>query len=33
MCYPDPRYLGEKGEISARFRPANQAPELTIGFL
>jgi len=31
MSYPDARYLGEKGEISARFRPANQKPELTIG--
>jgi quercetin dioxygenase-like cupin family protein len=31
MSYPDPRYLGEKGEISAMFRQADQKPELTIG--
>ena len=31
MSYPDVRYRGDKGEISAKFRPANQAPELTIG--
>jgi len=31
MSYPEPRYRGEKGEISAKFRPANQKPELTIG--
>ncbi|MFF2779754.1 cupin domain-containing protein [Streptomyces sp. NPDC058052] len=23
MSYPDPRYLGDQGEISARFRPAD----------
>ena len=28
MSYPEPRYLGEKGEISARLRTADQAPEL-----
>src|SRR5437867_13387742 len=31
MSYPDPRYLGGKGESSARFRPADQGLELTIG--
>ncbi len=31
MSYPDARYLGEEGEISATFRPADQEPELTIG--
>src|ERR1041384_4860178 len=31
MSYPEPRYRGEKGEISANFRPASQKPELTIG--
>ena len=31
MSYSDPRYLGDKGEISARFRPADQKPELMIG--
>lgn len=31
MSYPDPRYLGNKGEISATFRPAGQEPELLIG--
>ncbi len=31
MSYPDPRYLGDIGEISATFRPANQAPDVTIG--
>ncbi|OLB66625.1 MAG: cupin [Actinobacteria bacterium 13_2_20CM_2_72_6] len=28
MSYPDPRYLGDKGEISAVFRPADAEPEL-----
>jgi mannose-6-phosphate isomerase-like protein (cupin superfamily) len=28
MSYPDPRYLGDKGEISAVFRPADTEPEL-----
>lgn len=31
MSYPNARYLGDKGEISATYRPANQEPELTIG--
>src|SRR5262249_46929835 len=31
MSYPEARYLGENGEISAKFRPADQKPELTIG--
>jgi mannose-6-phosphate isomerase-like protein (cupin superfamily) len=31
MSYPDPRYLGDKGEISARYRPANQEADLRIG--
>ena len=31
MSYPDIRYRGEKGEISANFRPAGREPELTIG--
>lgn len=29
MSYPDPRYLGDKGEISAVLRPANAEPDLT----
>ena len=28
MSYPEPRYLGESGETSASFRPADQPPEL-----
>ncbi|MCC2642256.1 MAG: hypothetical protein K0S45_2669 [Nitrospira sp.] len=31
MSYPDPSYFGDKGEISAAFRPADQPPDLTIG--
>jgi hypothetical protein len=31
MSYPDPHYLGDEGEISTRYRPADQKPELTIG--
>ncbi len=31
MSYPDARYLGDEGEISAVYRPADQKPELTIG--
>ena len=31
MSYPDARYRGDKGEISAIYRPADQEPELTIG--
>ena len=29
MSYPEPRYLGETGEISARFRPEGHEPELS----
>jgi mannose-6-phosphate isomerase-like protein (cupin superfamily) len=28
MSYPDPRYLGDAGEVSAVFRPADAEPEL-----
>ncbi|WP_433241331.1 cupin domain-containing protein [Streptosporangium sp. CA-135522] len=28
MTYPDPRYLGDKGEISTTYRTADHAPEL-----
>jgi quercetin dioxygenase-like cupin family protein len=28
MSYPEPRYLGTTGELSARVRPADQPPEL-----
>ena len=31
MTYPDPRYLGEAGEVSARFRPVDAPPELSLG--
>ena len=31
MSYPEPRYLGVNGEISATFRPANQPPDVAIG--
>ena len=31
MSYPEVRYRGDRGEISANFRPAAQGPELTIG--
>jgi len=31
MSYPDVRYRGDKGEISAVYRPADRKPELTIG--
>ncbi|HEY7533667.1 MAG TPA: cupin domain-containing protein, partial [Nitrospiraceae bacterium] len=31
MSYPDIRYLGDKGEVSATLRLANQEPDLTIG--
>lgn len=27
MSYPDPRYFGESGEVSAAFRPATAAPD------
>jgi mannose-6-phosphate isomerase-like protein (cupin superfamily) len=29
MTYPDARYHGDKGELSASYRPADRAPELT----
>jgi mannose-6-phosphate isomerase-like protein (cupin superfamily) len=29
MTYPEPRYLGESGEPTAAFRPADQSPDLT----
>lgn len=29
MSYPEARYLGDGGEVSAVLRPADQAPELT----
>ena len=29
MSYPDPRYLADSGQRSARFRPHTQEPELT----
>jgi mannose-6-phosphate isomerase-like protein (cupin superfamily) len=31
MSYPDVRYQGDTGEVSAIYRPAAQKPELTIG--
>jgi len=31
MSYPEARYRGDKGEMSARFRPAATPAELTIG--
>ena len=31
MSYPDPRYLGDGGDVSAIFRPATAPPELPIG--
>jgi mannose-6-phosphate isomerase-like protein (cupin superfamily) len=31
MSYPDPRYSDEMGEISARFRPVSQKPDLRVG--
>jgi mannose-6-phosphate isomerase-like protein (cupin superfamily) len=31
LSYPEVRYRGETGEISAIYRPADQKPELTIG--
>jgi len=30
MSYPDPRYLGDGGQISATYRPADRPPDLTI---
>ena len=32
MSYPDVRYFGDKGEISATFRPSDQKPDLLIGY-
>lgn len=29
MSYPDPRYHGDRGEVSAIYRPADQGPDLT----
>jgi mannose-6-phosphate isomerase-like protein (cupin superfamily) len=29
MSYPEPRYHGDAGEVSARFRPADAPPDLT----
>ena len=29
MTYPEPRYLGEEGEVRALYRPTDQEPELT----
>jgi len=31
MSYPEAHYLGDKGEISAIYLPADQEPDLTIG--
>jgi len=31
MTYSEPRYLGDKGEISATYRSADHDPELTYG--
>lgn len=31
MSYPEARYSGDKGEISAVYRPADEEPDLTIG--
>ena len=31
MSYPDAHYVGDKGEVTAKFRPVGQEPELTIG--
>jgi mannose-6-phosphate isomerase-like protein (cupin superfamily) len=31
MSYPDARYHGDGGEVSAVYRPASQAPDLLIG--
>lgn len=31
MSYPDPKYLGEKGEISATFRPVDTAADVVSG--
>ncbi len=29
MSYPEPRYFGDTGEVSASYRPRGQGPELT----
>ncbi|GKS60336.1 cupin [Nitrospira sp.] len=31
MSYPDPHYFGDSGEVSAKYRPADQAPDLALG--
>ncbi|MFI0223012.1 hypothetical protein [Streptomyces lydicus] len=31
MSYPEPRYLGDNGAVSAAFRPADTPPELVRG--
>ncbi|MEW9552964.1 cupin domain-containing protein [Nonomuraea sp. NPDC050783] len=31
MSYPDALYLGDKGEVTGRLRPADAAPDLSIG--
>jgi mannose-6-phosphate isomerase-like protein (cupin superfamily) len=31
MSYPEPRYHGDKGEVSAVYRAASEPPDLTIG--
>ncbi|MFB4281949.1 MULTISPECIES: cupin domain-containing protein [unclassified Nonomuraea] len=31
MSYPEPRYFGETGEHSGVFKPAGQAPDLSMG--
>ena len=31
MSYPEARYLGDRGEISAAFRPATAEPDLVLG--
>ena len=31
MSYPDPKYFGHKGEISAVYRPASRQPDLEVG--
>jgi hypothetical protein len=31
MTYPDPRYQGQTGEVSATYRPTSTAPDITYG--
>jgi hypothetical protein len=31
MTYPEPRYFGESGEVSATYRPASHEPEVPPG--